>query len=98
MEEKRMGLIISFPDQSKSFTYGFEAGIIYQKMVEEHDSIDHGYLKGFPIREENMELIQQMAEYHGYKVQFQTTGTEGWIGVRLMKVQLPKILRDMIGG
>jgi len=93
----RVGLIISFPDQSKNFTYGFEAGILYQKMIEEHDVIDHGYLKGIPVREENVDLIQQMAEYHGYKAIFKTTGIEGYIGLQLTKVQLPKVLRAIIG-
>jgi hypothetical protein len=96
-EGTRMGLILSFPDDSKSFTYGFEAGILYQKMVEEHDTIDHGYLKGIPVREENIDLIQQMADYHGYKAQFKTTGVSGYIGMRLTKVQLPKVLSEMIG-
>jgi hypothetical protein len=96
MSDERMGLVIPFPDQSEPFTYGFEMGILYHKLTEEPDVIDQGFLKGLPVRIENQELVDIMAEYFGYKAEYQTTGVEGWIGIRLTRIQLPKILADLI--
>lgn len=56
-------LILSFPDQSKSFTYGVEYGRILQQMEDKKEMVDN---HGFPVRIENMELIRNTCNQYGY--------------------------------
>ncbi len=55
--------MISFPDQSKSFTYGVEFGRILQK-IEQGDNFVMN--NGFPIRIENKQLIEDTCRAHNY--------------------------------
>lgn len=56
-------LIISFPDQSTSFCYGYEAGIIWGKMEMNISEIF------VTIHQTNIELIKQMAINKNYVFQ-----------------------------
>ncbi len=56
-------LVLSFPDSSKSFVYGVEYGRILQQMQDGKNPIDN---HGFPIREENEELIRETCKEYGY--------------------------------
>jgi hypothetical protein len=71
-----MNLLISFPDQSESFTYGVEYGRILQQM-EQGDSIICN--KGFPIRVENRKLIEDTCKSMGYIPTFGKTHFDEWI-------------------
>lgn len=69
-------LMISFPDQSKSFTYGVEFGRILQK-IEQGDNFVMN--NGFPIRLENKELIENTCKTYGYIPTFGRTHFDEWI-------------------
>lgn len=56
-------LIISFPDQSANFCYGYEAGIIWGKMEINAPGIF------VTIHKTNVELIKQMAINKNYVFQ-----------------------------
>lgn len=60
-------LMISFPDQSKSFTYGVEFGRILEKMERGDDHISNS---GFPVRIENREVICNACNTLGYTPRF----------------------------
>lgn len=66
---------ISFPDQSKSFTYGVEFGRLLEKM-ERGDSVVMN--NGIPIRIENVELVKHTCAKLAY---IPTFGKEqdGWV-------------------
>jgi len=56
-------LLISFPDQSESFTYGVEYGRILQKIDQGDENVDNNL---FPIRVENKELLRNTCKTYGY--------------------------------
>ena len=56
-------LLISFPDQSASFTYGVEYGRILQQMQQGDNVISNC---GFPVRLENKTLIENTCNQYGY--------------------------------
>ena len=85
-----MGLVFAFPDQSQSFTCGFEAGMIWQRIEAGEAVIDKGFTEGFPAREDNIELIARMARAGGYTMETHPTGYDGWISVRLSFASKPK--------
>ena len=71
-----MDLIIVFPDQSKSFTYGVEYGRILQQM---ESGVDVVMNSGFPVRLENVELIKTTCQALGYVPSFWKIYFEEWI-------------------
>jgi len=71
-----MKLLISFPDSSKSFTYGVEFGRLLQKIEQGDDVIMNN---GFPIRIENKELIENTCKAYGYIPTFGTIHYDEWI-------------------
>jgi len=68
-------LLISFPDQSSSFTHGVEFGRLLEKIERGDEVIKNN---GFPIRIENKQLLINTCEVYGY---IPTFGNEldGWI-------------------
>ena len=58
-----MNLIVSFTDQSESFTLGCEYGIIFSKIQQGFDIIDNN---GFPVHIENKDVIKKTCEHFGY--------------------------------
>ena len=75
-------LIISFPDQSASFTHGAEFGIILNKMQRNDDYIDNG---GLPVHESNEEVIRRACDHYGYLSSFGHCDCEGWISFFAIK-------------
>jgi hypothetical protein len=75
-------LLVSFPDQSPSFTYGFEAGCLWTTMRQ-------GGLAEIAAttRVENREVIRRMADHLGYALDVEPTETEGWDDTTLMKIK-----------
>jgi hypothetical protein len=69
-------LLISFPDSSKSFTYGVEFGRLLQKMEQGDDVVLNN---GFPIRVENVELLNKTCAYFGYVPSYGDTFYDEWI-------------------
>jgi hypothetical protein len=56
-------LIIRFPDQSKSFTYGVEYGRLLARMERGDMSVTND---GFPVRIENIQLLRDTCTEYGY--------------------------------
>ena len=56
------GKILTFPDQSKSFVHGFEAGTTFNILVQEVAY----YEPPFGLHEANRDLFKAMAERLGY--------------------------------
>lgn len=69
-------LIISFPDQSSSFTYGVEFGRLLQKIETGYNVIDNN---GFPIRLENKKLLEDTCRVYGYIPVFGMIHYDEWI-------------------
>jgi hypothetical protein len=85
-----MKLAIGFTDATRSFTNGFEAGMIYEKMQAGERVIDQGIAAGFPIHAENVELFKRMAQAEGYALEVVPTDTEGWVAVRFTCSSKPR--------
>lgn len=73
---KTSSLIVSFPDQSKSFTYGVEYGRLLQQMEQGNNIVGN---HGFPIRLENKILIENTCKELGYIPTFGNTYYNEWI-------------------
>jgi len=71
-----MNLLISFPDQSQSFTYGVEYGRLLEKIERGDDVVKNN---GFPVREENVELLKRTCESYGYIANFSKPYMGGWV-------------------
>ncbi|MGE9312867.1 hypothetical protein ACLOAU_14560 [Niabella sp. CJ426] len=70
-----MNLLISFTDQSESFTYGVEFGRILAKIERGEDCIQNN---GFPVRIENKQVIKSACDTYGYVPVFGSEDS-GWI-------------------
>ncbi|MGJ1420421.1 hypothetical protein ACR79T_12410 [Sphingobacterium spiritivorum] len=75
-------LIISFSDQSQSFTYGVEFGRLLERFQNGIDPITNN---GFPVRMENKEVSIQTCRHHGYLPVFGVE-KDGYIEFIAMKI------------
>lgn len=71
-----MNLLISFPDQSQSFTYGVELGRLLEKIERGDDVVKNN---GFPVRIENCSTIAMACSLHGYIAMFGEQFPGGWV-------------------
>jgi len=71
-----MDLLIKFPDQSASFTYGVEYGRLLEKIERGDDVVTNN---GFPVRIENVELLKDTCKQYGYIATFGECAVEGWV-------------------
>jgi len=71
-----MNLLVKFPDQSQSFSYGVEYGRILEK-IERGDKIVMN--NGFPVRIENVQLIKDTCSKYNYIPMFGNTYYNEWI-------------------
>lgn len=76
-----MNLLISFPDQSTSFTNGVEYGRLLQKMEQGDEIISNN---GFPVHVENRELITSTCKQYGYTPLWGEL-SYGWIEFKAIK-------------
>lgn len=77
-----MNLLIKFPDQSESFTYGVEFGRLLEKIERGDNPIQNN---GFQIRSENVQLLKNTCEQYGYVASFFHCEYGGWtnfIGIK----------------
>lgn len=74
--EMKAELLISFPDQSQSFSFGVEYGRILQQMQDGKDVVMN---HGFPVRVENKDLIDLTCRQYGYIPTFGKTYENEWI-------------------
>lgn len=89
MESK---LLISFPDQSESFTNGYEAGQIDTMMSIMKTQICK------PVHAENRELYEAMAEAYKYRVEFTETEYPEWLQMNAMPKAMNPIVAVHDGG
>ncbi len=79
-----MNLLISFPDQSQSFTYGVEFGRLLEKIERGDLNIQNN---GFPVRIENCSLLAIACSIHGYTATFGKPYLSGWVDFLGIKKQ-----------
>ena len=72
--------IVPFPDQSKSFVHGFEAGMIWQCMLDGEREIS----PDVAVHADNEEVFRRMASAQGYDIEIDGRG-DGWFMLRLTK-------------
>lgn len=72
MDSDNLRLLIRFPNQDPSFTYGFEAGMVWEKMAS-------GQPIEMPIRVENESLVRQMALKANYRYDIQRLVDGEWL-------------------
>ena len=75
-------LLISFPDQSGSFTNGVEFGRILERMERGEDWITNNDL---PVHKENIEVIKRAAKVYGYACVFGIEESAEWVGFMALK-------------
>ena len=80
-EEHAYGLVVSFPDQSESFTLGFEGGRMDQRMSASESPIEEC------VHTSNEELFRRLADYQGYAMEWRASEVEGWSYIELRKVR-----------
>lgn len=76
VRRKKMDLLISFPNQSESFTHGVEFGRLLEKIERGDNAVQNN---GFPVRAENVELLRDTCNKHGYVPTFADCVVEGWV-------------------
>jgi len=69
-------LILSFPDQSKSFSEGVEFGRLLEKIERGDDVIMNN---GFPVRLVNVSILRKLCELNNYIPSFGEQFDEEWI-------------------
>lgn len=82
-----MNLLIKFPDQSESFSYGVEFGRLLEKIERGDDVIKNN---GFPIRIENRSVIALACSLHGYISNFGEPYMGGWVNFIGIKKTMSK--------
>lgn len=80
-----MDLLLKFPDQSESFTYGVEFGRLLEKIERGDEVIKNN---AFPIRLENMDLLKKACEVHGYISLFGKIHFGEWIEFIAIRKQI----------
>lgn len=70
-------LLVSFPDQSQTFTLGFEAGMIWARIEAREPAIEA------TVRAENGPVLRRMAAARGYDISFGASEMIEWEFVRL---------------
>ncbi len=73
------GMLVSFIDQSHSFTHGFEMGILWRRMETENSDIE------MMIHEENCEQVSLMAKALEWKIDSMCPMGMGWHRVQMSK-------------
>ena len=71
--EIERGLLVSFEDQHPRYTYGFEAGMIWQQMQGGADSFEQY------VRAENRLTLERMCDAENFGFDFGDGEVEGWI-------------------
>lgn len=99
-ENVEFGLLVSFTDNSQSFTNGFEAGMIWRDLEAGPEELEGTY------HAENLELLKRFSEALGYKLKVEVAHAEGiqyedWIFAQFTKVieaERPKPRLNVIDG
>lgn len=78
-------LVVAFPDPSPCFVHGFEAGQLYEHMLNpaspsEIERTTHV---------ENREVLERIAVAKGWRLERMPSGIEGWDYTKLTKIKPP---------
>jgi hypothetical protein len=84
IESEGWGLVLEFPDQSASFTSGFEAGRLWHQMQVETGIISRA------VNSANREIIVRMCGALGWSVEFEHL-SPGWLQARLERNLKPSL-------
>ena len=67
--------LFALPDKSDSFVNGFEAGMIFAKLITKPEILDTS--DDFPLRRANIQVFRNMAKSLSYHVGFQKVKVGG---------------------
>lgn len=65
MENGEFKPLVSFPDVSDSFAHGFEAGMVWQRMIAGEIEIDNAV----PYHSQNADVFEAMADAMNYDIE-----------------------------
>ena len=85
---KEYGLAYRFEDQSPSYTYGFEAGLIAESMKRKDLAISA------TVRVENETTLREMAKYHRYSIEIKPTKFEGWMNLQAKLINMDQAFSE----
>lgn len=99
-ENVEYGLIVSFVDESQSFSNGVETGMVFRDLEAGPEELEGTY------RTDNKEILKRIARAHGYKLTVEAAHHDGviyeeWIFVQFTKIfeeEKPKPKFDIIDG
>jgi len=77
-----MNIILSFTDQSKSFTYGVEYGRLLERFEKGVEVIENN---NFPVSIENKEMLRNTCKAFDYTPVFGDNYYNEWIEFRAIK-------------
>lgn len=72
--------VLTFLDQSASFVYGFELGMLWVYLEQ------RPHILSTLVHVANQAMVERIAAYHGYVADFCLSAVEGWIETRLVHV------------
>lgn len=84
-EKTEFHCLVPFKDTSESFVLGFEAGMVWQRMLAGDKHI--GGDDEAPTHFENMQVFQSMADTMDYEMQTIWRHGDGWMTVLFTKKQ-----------
>jgi hypothetical protein len=83
MEDAEFGCLVPFKDDSESFVNGFEAGMIWQRMIA-GESVIGGATEPL-THSANLEVFKRMAEAMSYEITQIFDRNDGWMFVTFTK-------------
>lgn len=90
-ESAEYGLIVSFPDQSESFTLGVEAGMFWQRV----ENGERGF--SMTVHTSNLEVLRRMAAAKDLILDAWPAEVDGWAETELTEKPKPTF-RIVSGG
>jgi hypothetical protein len=82
-EESEFHCLVPFTDESESFVNGFEAGMIWQRMLAGEANIGGAFDP--PTHTKNLEVFKRMADAIGYDIKKDWDDVDGWMSVTFTK-------------
>lgn len=87
-ENVEYGLIVSFVDESQSFSNGVETGMVFRDLEAGPEELEGTY------RTDNKEILKRIARAHGYKLTVEAAHHDGVIYEEWIFVQFTKIFEE----
>jgi hypothetical protein len=93
-EESSLKLVVVFEDKSRSYAYGFEAGIVWAAMERGDRVIE----RSVPYRAENKLTFERMAAHAGYDIELEQEHAGGYVSLVFRKKINPRPFATIEGG